>query len=564
VSGKGAESSGVGGWEANGTVGVDDDLNRGRAAGESSAWGDAHESLSLADMSGCLTAEDLELLATAAYQLGRAGECRQALQRAQHSYVAAGENRRAARCSFWVAFTLLLEGDLAPAAGWLARAHRLLDHERQECAEHGLLLLPASVQASAAGDPAGAEAAAGRAAEIGARVGDVDLLTLALHFQGRAQLEQGRVTEGLALLDEAMVAVVAGEVWPPVAGNIYCSTIDACQEICDLQRAHEWTTALAAWWAEQPDLVTFTGQCLIHRAEIMQLHGQWPEAVEETRRACERLAHAADRHTTGAALYRQAEVCRVRGDRAAASAAYREAMQWGHEAQPGIALLWLAEGKTDAAAAATRRLLAESTDRLRRVKLLPAHVDAMLAIKDVPAARAAVDELTKIAGIYETPILRATAGAALGVVLLAEGDARPALGALRGAWELWRSVEAPYEAARVRVGIAHCCRALGDEESAALELSAAGRVFAELGAESDRLRVERLTRTATEAAAHGLTPRELQVLRLVATGKTNHAIAADLLIAEKTVDRHVTNIFTKLGVSSRAAATAYAYQHQLD
>jgi DNA-binding NarL/FixJ family response regulator len=518
--------------------------------------------LSLADESSSLAAQDLELLAASAYLLGHADECRIALQRAHRAHVTAGEPRPASRCLFWIAFTLLLEGELAPASGWLARANRLLADEG-ECGELGLLLLPDAVMAGAAGDYPGSESAAARAVEIGVQAGDADLVTLGLHFQGRAVVRQGRLREGLALLDEAMVAVVAGEVWPPVAGNVYCSMIDACQEISDLRRAQEWTATLAEWWATQPDLVTFTGQCLVHRAEIMQLHGEWPEAVEEATRACDRFAHAADKYATGTAFYRQAEVYRERGDFAAAEAAYREASQWGLEPQPGLALLWLAQGKKRPAGAAIRRVLAETTDRLRRVKVLPAYVEVMLATSDVPEARAAVDELAEISHDYNTPALRASADQALGSVLLAEGKARSALGVLRTAWETWRELDVPYEAARARVLIALGCRALGDEDSATLELDAARRAFAELGAAADLAGVDRLARKQTDAEAHGLTPRELQVLRLVATGKTNHAIAADLVIAEKTVDRHVTNIFTKLGISSRAAATAYAYEHQL-
>jgi ATP/maltotriose-dependent transcriptional regulator MalT len=543
-------------------VGADGEIAAARAAGQRLAWADAYSGLCRAEESTSLAGEDLELLACAAYLLGHVEECRQALQRAHRAYVEGGHPRRAAWCVFWVAFSLLLEGDLAQASGWLARADRLLEHELEECAEHGLLLLPISVQASAAGDHPRAQDAAARAAEIGRRVGDADLFALALHFHGRALVKQGRVREGLALLDEAMVAVVAGEVWPPVAGNIYCSMIDACQEMSDLRRAHEWTAALALWWEKQPDMVTFTGQCLVHRAEILQLHGAWPEAVEETKRARERLAHAADKYATGAAAYRLAEVYRARGDFAAAEEAYREASRWGHEPQPGLALLRLSEGKSKAAEAAIRRVVAETTDRLRRSKLLPGHIEIMLAIGDVPAAREAANELTEIADDY-TSILRASAGHARGAVLLAEGDPREALVALRGAWQVWREVDAPYEAARVRVLIALGCRALGDEDAAAMELDAARRVFAQLGAAPDLTRVTTLTRKQTDTAAHGLTARELQVLRLVATGKTNHAIATDLLLAEKTVDRHVTNIFTKLGVSSRAAATAYAYEHRL-
>ena len=323
----------------------DQALTQGREAGQRLAWREAYTSLSLADQSSSLGGADLELLAAAAYLLGYADECRQALQRAHRAHIAAGDVRRAARCLFWVAFTLLLEGTLAVAGGWLAKAGRLLDQEPRECAELGLLLLPSVVQASSEGDYTQAEAAATRAAEIGRRFGDADLFALGVHFQGRALLKLGRVREALALLDESMISVVTGEVWHPVAGNIYCSMIDACLEISDLRRADEWTTALAAWWARQPDLVTFTGQCLIHRAEIMQLHGAWPEAVEETRRACERLAHAADSYTTGAALYRQAEIHRIRGDLAAAENAFREATEWGHDAQPGLALLRPGRGR---------------------------------------------------------------------------------------------------------------------------------------------------------------------------------------------------------------------------
>jgi DNA-binding NarL/FixJ family response regulator len=544
---------------------VNDDaaITRGREAGRQLAWVDVYDSLLPADESGSLQGEDLELLAAAAYLLGRSDESRSALQRAHLAHVASGNARRATRCVFWVAFTLLLEGSLAQAGGWLARAHRLLEAERQECPEHGLLLLPGTVQALVAGDYSSAEASAARAAEIGSRARDADLLTLGLHFQGCALVKQGRVKQGLALLDEAMVAVVAGEIWAPVAGNVYCSMIDVCQEISDVRRAQEWTTALAAWWAKQPDMVTFTGQCLVHRAEMFQLHGAWSAAVEETKRARERLAHAADNYATGAALYRQGELCRVRGEFAAAEDAYREASAWGHQVQPGLALLRLGEGNAHGAEQSIRRVLGETTDRLLRAKLLSPYVEIMLAVGDEASARAAAGELVEIADQYDTLALHAAASQSLGAVLLAESDAQGSLVKLRRAWETWRELEAPYEAARVRMLIALGCRALGDEESAELELDAAYRVLTELGAAPDVARVEHLSRVQPDVPAHGLTQRELQVLRLLATGKTNRAIAADLVLAEKTIDRHVTNIFTKLEVSSRAAATAYAYEHRL-
>jgi len=538
-------------------------IDQGREAGRQLPWSDVYDSLSRADESGSLSGDDLELLAAAAYLLGNADECRQALERAHRAHLSTGDTRRAARCVFWVAFTSLLEGNLAQASGWLARAHRLLELEKNESAEQGLLLLPDAVLAAAAGDYASAEAGAARAAEIGARLGDADLLALALHFQGRALVKEGRAREGLALLDEAMVAVVANEVWQPVAGNIYCSMIDACLEISDLRRAHEWTTALTAWWATQPDMVTFTGQCLVHRAEIMRLQGAWSRAIEETKQACERLAQAADKYAMGPALYLQAELCRLRGEFAEAEHAYHEASRWGHQAQPGLALLRLAEGNGEGAQQSIRRILSETTDTLLRAKLLFPYVEIMLEVGDAASARAAAAELTEIADRYDTPALHAVARQSVGAVLLAEGDAERALAELRRAWETWRELEAPYEAGRVRVMIALGCRLLGDEESAALELDVARRVLAELGAEPDVARVDLLLRKETDPATHGLTQRELEVLRLLATGKTNRAIAADLVLAEKTIDRHVTNIFAKLRVSSRSAATAYAYEHRL-
>ncbi|HET7517229.1 MAG TPA: response regulator transcription factor, partial [Actinomycetes bacterium] len=398
---------------------------------------------------------------------------------------------------------------------------------------------------------------------IGARAGDADLVAFALQLQGRALVWEGRVGEGLGLLDEAMVAVVTGELSPTVAGTVYCGMIEICQEIAELRRAQEWTEALTAWWGKQPDMVTFTGQCLVHRAELLHLHGAWLEAVEEAKRALERFAHGADEFASGDACYRQAEAYRVLGESAAAEDAYQQASRWGREPQPGLALLRLAQGKTDAAAAAIGRAVAETTDRLRRVKLLPAQVEIMLAAGEVQAALDAADELIQMAGAYSTPALRAMANHARGAVLLASGDAHAALAALRGAWQLWRELQAPYEAARVRVLVGLACRQLGDREAATMEFDAGRTVFAQLGAAPDLARVEALARSGAAPNAQGLTERELQVLRLLATGTTNHAIANELVLSEKTVHRHVSNIFTKLDVSSRAAATAYAYQHHL-
>jgi ATP/maltotriose-dependent transcriptional regulator MalT len=543
-------------------VGGQGALMQGREAAGRLAWADAYTALSLADQSSSLVAEDLELLATAAYLLGRMEDCLRALQRAQQLHAGGGDPRRAARCAFWLTFHYGSRGDLAQASGWFGRANRLLEHERGECAEHGYLMISAAYQQLMAGDHAEARELLAQAAGIGARAGDADLVAFGLHLQGRALVWEGRVGEGFALLDEAMVAVVAGEVSPLVAGTLYCGLIELCGEVADLRRAQEWTEALTAWWGKQPEMVTFTGQCLVHRAEILQLHGAWPEAVQEAKRALERFAHAADDYATGAACYQQAELYRLSGDFAAAEDGYQQASRWGRQPQPGLALLRLAQGKAEVAAAASRRVVAETSETFRRVKLLPAHVEIMLTVGDLQAAQDAAAELTQIASAYDTPALRAMADHARGKALLTEGNAQAALVALRAAWQVWRELQAPYESARVRVLIGLACRALGDEEAAAMELDAARSVFAQLGATPDLARLEAFAHGDT-AKAHGLTARELEVLRLLTTGRTNHAIARELHLADKTVERHVSNLFTKLGVSSRAAATAYAYQHRL-
>jgi len=539
-----------------------DELNRGRESYARRAWSRAYERLSLADRAAPLDAEDLELLATAAYMLGRDDEYVSALERAHHAKLDCGELLRAARCAFWIGMNLVLRGQVGRATGWIGRARRLVERDGRDCVERGYLLLPVVFEHVAAGDHESAIAVGGEAAAIGERFGDPDLFALAAQDQGILLIRQGRVAEGLRLLDEAMVAVTAGELSPIVNGFVYCGVIMGCQAAFEPRRAQEWTAALTRWCEQQPDMVSFTGTCLVHRAEIMQLHGAWPDALHEARRAAERCASAGNDSAAAEARYRQGEVHRLRGDFAAAEEAYRDAGRGGYEPQPGLALLRLAEGNDEAAVGAIRRLLGETSEPPKRARLLPACVEIMLAVGDVPAARRACSELEELGDRWEGGMMGAMVAHARGAVDLAEGDAGSALIALRHAWQAWRELEAPYEAARSRVLVGQACAALGDEDAARSELEGAREAFTALGAAPDIARVAPLGRRAT-GDRHGLTPRELEVLRLVAAGKSNRQIASALVISEHTVARHVQNILAKLGVSSRTAATAFAFGHDL-
>ncbi len=524
---------------------------------------DAFECLSRSDSVAELGADDLELLATAAYMVGRDDAYVRALERAHQVRLDAGEALRAARCAFWAGLCLAFRGEMGRATGWFGRARRLIEREGGDSVERGYLLIPEMEEQGARGDFEAVYSTATAAAQIAERHRDGDLLAMAVHEQGRALVTLGRVGEGLGLLDEVMVAVTSGELSPIVTGLMYCSVIDGCQEAHALRRAREWTTALSHWCEQQPEMVSFTGRCLVHRAEIMQLRGSWADALAEAERARERFEQGANPGAAGEALYRQGEVQRVRGELAAAEDAYRAASRSGREPQPGLALLRLAQGQADGAAAATRRLAAETTAAVERVAVLPAHVEVMLAIGAVDEARAASRELVAIASGFESELLNAVASQAHGAVELASGDARAALVPLRQSLQALRELDVPYETARVQVLVALACRALGDEDSATFELEAARDLFEQLGAAPDVSRVDALNRDAARDDTHGLTARELDVLRLVAAGETNKAIAARLVISERTVDRHVSNILAKVGAPSRAAATAYAYEHQL-
>ena len=544
-------------------VSTPSNLRKGRSAFERRAWTEARAALSAEREANGLVPDDLRLLAVASFLVGDEEGFSDALQAAHQASADAEEPAAAARYAFWLGFHLINRGEVARANGWFARASRWVQRVGAECAEAGYLLLPVAFGKLGARDFEGAKRTAAEAAAIGERFSDPDLLALALHIQGRALLRLERVEEGLTFLDEAMVSVATGELSPQVTGLLYCSVIGACREVWALRRAHEWTSALAAWCEGQPDMIPYAGECRVYRAEILQLRGAWEESMEEARRASEVFALGHEPRAVGLALYQQAEVHRLRGERTEAEDAYRAASRSGREPQPGLALLRLAQGEGDAGAASLRRALAETGDPLRRARLLPAYSEILLEVGEVEEAREACAELAGIAARFGAGTLDTVVAQTEGAIALAAGDARSALGTLRRAWEAWRQADAPYEAARVRTLLGLACRELGDGEGASLELDAARAEFERIGAAPDVARVDALTRATPRRDPHGLTPRELEVLELLATGRTNRAIGERLFISEKTVARHVANIFTKVGVSSRAAATAFAYEHDL-
>ena len=537
-----------------------DRQTRARELFERRLWGDAFADLSALRGADSCEVEDLERLAVAAYMLGRNDECEDAWTAAHREWLRRDEPRRAARAAFWHAIQLFFRGELAPAMGWVGRGARLLEGDGHESVEHAWLLMLTALPDLFDGDPA-VQARFVEAEGIGERFGDADSAMFARLGQGYALVLQGRTAEGTALLDEAMVAVTADEVSPMLAGIAYCQVIALCNDIFDLRRAREWTEALSRWCDAQPELVPYRGNCLVHRCEIFQLQGAWSDALAAARQACEWLSGPPAWDTLGSAHYQLGEIQRLCGELAEAEASYRSASLAGREPEPGMSLLRAAQGRLDLALPAIRRATEEARDPIARSRLLPAFVEIMLDAGDLEAARSAAAELASVAAELDAPYLRALAVHASGAVSLSEGTPRMALPQLRDAHRAWRDLEAPHPAARVRVLIGVACLDLGDGASAVLEFEAARAVFAELGAAPDLRRLDRLVGSPHEAGP--LSPREREVLALVATGTTNRAIAAELVISEKTVARHVSNIFAKLQLSSRAEATAYAYRHGL-
>jgi DNA-binding NarL/FixJ family response regulator len=540
---------------------TDPALEIGRRAYERSAWAEAYDALSAADAAKALDAEGLQRLGVSAHLTGRAEEAAAVAARTHLEAVREGRVELAIGVAISLGLMLLQRGDMAQAGGWLARAGRLIEETGYDGPERGRLLIPEGLRSLMSGDPQAALGTFEEIAAIAERFDDRELAAYGRLGRGQSLIAVGETRRGVTLLDEAMTSVLAGETGPVATGIVYCAVIEACQGLFDVRRAQEWTAALSRWLDEQPELVPFRGNCLNYRAELLRLHGAWQDATAEAQRAIDWLSRPPPDPGVGEAIYQLAELDRLRGAFAGAEAGYREASTWGRLPEPGLPLLRLAQGQVEAAVASIRRALAAAPDDLIRARLLEPAVEIALAAGEVGAAREAADQLAALSESFDAPLLRAMALRAEGSVLVAEGDVERGLTALRRAWEAWRDLDAPYEAARVRARTADACRELGDRDGEALETDAARQVFERLGATVD---LDRLSGgSGGRSLPGGLSAREVEVLRLVAAGLTNRAIAETLTISERTVDRHVSNIFTKLDVSTRAAATAFAYEQGL-
>ena len=534
-------------------------LDRARPAIEQRRWHDAYEALHDVDPAD-LTGRDLEGLADAAWWTSRFPESLDARHRAYEAFAARGDERAAAAAAARLAIEHFVREEPAVGGGYLARAQR---HAKEvpEGPEHGFLAMVEANVARFSGDTEGALVLARQAAVIGQRDGVPDLVAMALHTEGLTLLDAGDVSHGLARMDEAMIDVLSGRLDPYFTGIIFCSLIAACLELNDVRRAGEWSDAAQTWCDTLQPGSPFPGMCRVNRAEVARLRGSWAEAEAEARLASTEL-EAIEPGLAGLALVQIGEIARRRGDTASAEVAFRRAQELGASPEPGLALLCLTQGKRDAAMAGLEAALRSERQPARRARLLSAQVEISLAARATDQANAAREELEAIATAGGTPAFEALARTADGACRLADGDPAGALEQLRVATASWQTLKLPWETAHTRVLVGRALMAAGDDAGAHAEYRSALTAFEQLGAGSDADAVRTLM-GAPQPLPRGLTPREAEVLRLVAAGKTNRDIAVELVISEHTVGRHLQNLFAKIDVSSRAAATAFAYEHDL-
>jgi ATP/maltotriose-dependent transcriptional regulator MalT len=541
--------------------GCDSPLEEVRAALASHDWQQAYDlaaAVSVGDQS-VLEAERLDLLADAAWWLGRLDDCTRGRESAYRRYDDLRDTRRCGQSAVWLYEHHAFMGHAAIAAAWRRRARRALEDD-DDCEAHGALLLREAEVAHGQGRLDEALDLAERVVELARRLRSFDLEAEALQTAGRVLIDKGQRDEGLARLDEAMLFAVEGRLRPYSTGKVYCSMIGACEDVGDFDRAAEWTEATQRWAAEHPFAI-FPGICRVHHAIVLKRRGSLLEAEREAARACAELEHSRP-VTSAAAWIEVGDICRRLGELERAEAAFAKAQEINASPCSALALLRLAQGRIDTASTMIKGCVERVSAPLARVNLLPAYVQVAVAAGDLDGAAAAVRELSDLLDRFDSPGGRATLAMAHGRVLLARCDPQGARVVLQDALALWQRLSVPYEAATTGTLLGQALRELGDPEAAAAAFRSAAVLFDQLGARIDD-EVPGQTPPGTRQRPAGLTDREVEVLQLVAAGLTNQEIAATLLLSVKTISRHLSNIFTKINVTSRAAATAYAFEHGL-
>jgi DNA-binding CsgD family transcriptional regulator len=532
----------------------DDQLERARAAYAACQWDEAYDGFASVVAGDAVSTEDLAAQADAAWWLGRTDESLDLYEAVYRRSADRGEPS-AARLAVETGFLWLVRGEETVASGWFARADRLL-RDRPEGVEHGYLQHLAVLELLETGRFEDAASLARRICELGRRHDDATLCALAQVLEGVAAVRGGDLDSGLAAIDEAMLAVRSGAVDRSWAGNLYCQLMSLFLELADLQRARAWTEATERWCRQHSHAAMFTGICRVHRAQLLHLEGALQDAERSAAQACRDLADM-NVDAVAAAHYELGELRRRRGDLAGAERSYVRAHELGRDPQPGMALVRLAQGRPTAARRAVEAALTATDQPLRRVPLLTAQTTIADHLGDAEQAGRAADELFTIAERFASPGLVAAARQAAGTARLLAGEADRALPLLREAQGRWRDLDVRGEAATVQLAVARALDAVGDADSAERERSLATEVLTGLGI------VTSTGQSGGRRDTAGLTPREREVLALVATGDTNAGIASRLVLSERTVERHLSNVFRKLGVSSRTEAARFAFVNGL-
>ncbi len=502
-----------------------------------------------------LDTDDLVLLSDAAWWLGDSPTAMEISEAIYQRFSTAGDEAAAADRALRLAEAWFTRGDLQIGEAWVARARRLLSGLPRSALHGYLLYADAAGDLDLTGDPTPAAEAASELRRLEEEFQDPTLGCFALALGGMASVRAGDTTTGFAQLDEAMLPVLAGHVDPLWSGDIYCTVIHLCDDLADLSRMRSWTSALAHWAIPLSETFMYAGVTRIHELQLIAAEGDW-DTVE--RELGDQSANLVGAHgwLAGEGYYTLGEVRRLRGDVAGAEQAFGRARELMHDAQPGSALVLRDTGDSTGALAQLREALADQNRLVRARMLLPA-VELALGEGDASYAETLTCELEETASWYGTPGLVARAEQARAAVLLHAGDAAAAVPPLERAARIHREQRHRHASAMVHEQLAAATRALGDSERARAEEATAIAIYKRLGARPD---LERLSRRDLPG---GLTEREAEVLRRVAAGASNREVAEALTISEKTVGRHLANIFTKIGVSSRTAAAAWAHEHRL-